>query len=148
MSIPALRNSTSSDAPFIYALNEQTLRPHLEALGKRWSLAKMQQKCEQDAIDPHCKIVQAQGQDCGVFCVETCPSEMWLHALLLRPEWQRKGIGSSLMLQALGQARQLALPMRLHIVRGNTAIAFYEKLGFKIYAQDEVHLSMHRAATG
>jgi GNAT superfamily N-acetyltransferase len=137
-----LRAATADDADFLYTLSDLTLRPHLESLGKRWSVAGMRAKCDADAMLPGQRIVQVDGADCGSFCTEPADGALWLRALILLSAWQRQGIGAQLMQQVLDRGRALGVPVRLHVVRTNPARAFYERAGFEVEAEDDVHLTM------
>jgi ribosomal protein S18 acetylase RimI-like enzyme len=138
----SLRASTSADAAFLYALAELTMRHHLDVLGKRWSMAKMQAKCENDAVDPDQQIIQVGGRDGGALSVQTRADELYLHALLLLPEFQRVGIGSILLTQTLERAQALNLPVRLNVLTSNPARSFYEKFGFTVCAEQDLHYAM------
>src|SRR4029079_6482233 len=46
------------------------------------------------------------------------------------PAIQNRGLGSFLLLRELEQARSLDLPVRLHTLRLNRAVRFYERHGF------------------
>ena len=146
MLVPTLRESTAADAEYIYGIAELTMRPHVEAMGKRWSVTKMQEKCANDAVDPNNKIIQLHARDCGVFCVEFGTAEVWLHALLLLQEFQRKGIGGLLLQQVLAQAKERSLPVCLHVAKENPAKAFYEKFGLYVCDENELHFCMRSAA--
>lgn len=141
-----LRPCRSDDAAFIYDLAELTLRPHVEALAKRWSAAKMQAKCERDAMDPSYNIVVVLGKDQGVFGVEATPEALVLHAILLRPEVQSMGIGTGLLSRVLQRSAQCGAPVRLYVGKANPARQFYERFGFSVCGEDELHYAMQRPA--
>lgn len=93
----------------------------------------MHEKCAREAIDPEMRIVQVEGNDVGVYFLETQPTELWLHSMLLLPAFQRKGIGRMLLSGSLGKARALNVPLRLAVMRANPARAFYEAYGLSVY---------------
>ena len=141
-----LRHANSADAPFMYGLAELTMRTHVEALGKRWSVTKMQDKCAQDSLDPNYRIVQVAAEDCGFFCAEMTGSEVLLHAIVLHPKIQGQGIGTHLLYRVLQMAAQATLPVTLNVAKTNPARAFYEKFGFVVTGEDALHLRMQREA--
>ena len=54
-----------------------------------------------------------------------------VNGLFLLPEYQGQGIGRRCMLLVMEEARQLGLPIRLHVMKVNPrALAFYQRLGF------------------
>ena len=143
MDIPSLRRASAADAAFIYAVTELTLRPHVEAVSRKWATAKMHEKCEKDAVDPNTRIVHAGGIDCGVFNLEIGPTEIWLHSMLLLAEFQRRGIGRYLLQGALAQAKARGIPIRLLVMRANPARFYYEGFGFTVCEEADQHFAMH-----
>ena len=139
-----LRPSSAADAEFIYALNELTLRPHVEAVSRKWAGAKMRDKCANDAVDPNTRIVSFDGVECGVYTLEIKSDEIFLHSMLLDPAYQRRGIGRHLLQQALKEAGTRRLPFRLFVMRANPARAYYERFGFKVFDEAEQYFAMER----
>ena len=142
MDIPTLRSASAADATFIYAVNELTLRPHVEAVSRKWATAKMHEKCAHDALDPNTRIIQVEGVDCGVFNLEIGPTEIWLHSMLLLAEFQRRGIGRYLLQGALAQAMARGIPIRLIVMRANPARWYYEGFGFTVCEEADQYFAM------
>ena len=140
-----LRPSSAADAEFIYALNELTLRPHVEAMSRKWAGAKMRDKCANDAVDPNTRIVSFEGIDCGVYTLEIKFDEIFLHSMLLEPGSQRRGIGRHLLQQALEEAETRRLPIRLFVMRANPAKGYYERFGFRVFDEAEQYFAMERS---
>ena len=137
MSSYSLRPSRAEDAPFIGALAEASGRPLVEALGKTWSSRKMAQKCALDAADLNTRIVQVDGRDVGVFGMHTADDGVWLDLLFLDGAAQHQGIGRALVERVKSEARSLGMPARLHVMRTNPAVGFYEHLGFAVYGEHD-----------
>ena len=100
----SLRPSSAADAAFIYDLCEVTMKHHAEAVGRKWSVAKMRDKCAHDAADEGTRIVQLGGQDVGAFLFYRREQDFWLDGLYLLPQAQRLGIGSRLVAAEIGRA--------------------------------------------
>ncbi len=141
-----MRPSSAADADLIYSINELTLKAHVDAVGRRWATARMRDKCINDAIDPGTRIVQVDGVDCGVFQLEIADDAVWLHAMLLIPEYQRRGIGRQLLARTVREADARGVPVRLLVMRANPARAYYERFGFRVIEEAEQHFAMERAA--
>ena len=137
-----LRPASAADAAFIYDVNEITLKPHVEAMARKWATARMREKCDNDAIDPNTRIIQVDGIDCGVYALAVSPTEIWLHAMLLLPTFQRRGIGRRLLERALAEAKTRGIPMRLIVMRANPAKAFYERYGFTVSEETDEYYVM------
>ena len=141
-----LRSATAADAMFIYDVSERTLRRHVEAVSRKWATAKMRDKCAHDAIDPSTRIVQVAGIDCGVYQLETRVDDVFLHSMLLLPEFQRRGIGRFLLQAALANAAARGVPVRLFVMRANPAKAYYEQFGFAVYDETDQYFAMQTSA--
>ena len=142
MDIPTLRSASAVDAAFIYAVNELTLRPHVEAVSRKWAAAKMHEKCAKDSVDLNTRIVRVGGVDCGVFNLEIGPTEIWLHSMLLLAEFQRRGIGRYLLQGALAEAMARGIPIRLLVMRANPARLYYEGFGFTVCEEADQYFAM------
>jgi GNAT superfamily N-acetyltransferase len=68
-------------------------------------------------------------------------AEAWLVLdLVLLPQHQRKGIGTSLLTRVLAEATALDMPVRLHVERFNPAQRLYRRLGFTQIADEGIYL--------
>lgn len=139
-----LRPSTAADAAFIYDLCELTMKRHAEAVGRKWSVAKMRDKCAHDAVDAGTRIIQLDGQDVGAFLFFRREQDFWLDGLYLLPQAQGLGIGSRLVGSAKAQASEAGLGIGLVVMKANPARAFWERHGFAVTGDDELtfHMSL------
>ena len=134
-----LRPAEAGDREFLYALNEATMREHVE---KVWGWNDSEQLAFFDnRFQPdEWQVIQADGEDVGVLIVRDNDDELYLAEIEILPEWQGLGIGSavvrSLMRDAV--ARQKPLTLRVLHVNGR-ARALYERLGFRSFKEIETH---------
>jgi ribosomal protein S18 acetylase RimI-like enzyme len=56
--------------------------------------------------------------------------------VFIRPEFQRRGVGSGLLRELMQEAQSSRLPLKLRVLKVNPAVHFYRRLGFA-----EVHSS-------
>ncbi len=141
-----LRPSTLADADFVYRVAEITARPLVESSGRKWSQAKMQQRCADDAVDAQGRIVTCEGQSIGFLKVVPQAESIRLDALLLQPAFQRRGIGSSLLAQIKAQSRERGMPIELGVFEANAnAKVFWEHHGFVVRNHADLHYWMSRA---
>jgi ribosomal protein S18 acetylase RimI-like enzyme len=63
--------------------------------------------------------------------------ELFLEHLMLLPDFQRRGLGTSIIRLLIGEAAQARLPLRLSVLRGNPARELYLRLGFRVERRDE-----------
>jgi len=146
MSEIGIRSSAAADASFIYDVVEATMRCHVEATWGAWSAERVKSESDADALDPSTKIIQFDGQDCGVFCVQTRPDALWIQMLFVLPRFQRRGVGRHLLSRAQEQAQALGVPVRLRVMRVNPARHYYEQFGFRRYSEDDDFLYFGRRA--
>jgi GNAT superfamily N-acetyltransferase len=78
------------------------------------------------------RIICASGQDIGLFKVVYSPAEVELDQIQLLPAWQKKGIGTKLITMLQHECAAVNLPITLHVLRLNPALALYQRLGFKV----------------
>jgi GNAT superfamily N-acetyltransferase len=78
----------------------------------------------------------------GWMQVEDSSSLVTLRQIHLLPAYRGKGIGGSLVGELLEQARAEGKPVALRVVKGNPALALYERLGFEVYREEERRLWM------
>jgi GNAT superfamily N-acetyltransferase len=149
MPTPQLRPARDTDADFLYDTVEAHFRPQVEALGRKWSVARTQEKCRQDAAGDATAIVEVDGARAGFLCVHRRPDELWLDALVLLPAFRRQGIGDSLVAGLKREADARRVRTRLGVLKGNPVLPFWERHGFQVVGElDAMHVLMERAEQG
>jgi ribosomal protein S18 acetylase RimI-like enzyme len=141
-----LRPVDAADEPFLRSLFEST-RKDLIALPlphqQKAALIDMQyraQRTQYDANYPDSRhdIILCEGVAVGAIRVERSPERLRLIDIAMLPEWQRKGIGTHLVRDLIGEG----LPVVLHVAIDNPARALYERLGFEVKAAEGIYLRM------
>lgn len=79
----------------------------------------------------HCWVAEHQGQIRGFVVLAWAGGDAELLNLAVDPDWQGRGLGRSLLDQAVCRARQVASVLFLEVrVSNHRAIAFYQQAGF------------------
>jgi GNAT superfamily N-acetyltransferase len=104
----------------------------------------MLEKARAEAADSATHIIQCDGEDCGVFRLETRSSELWLDALFLLPERQRRGLGTELLAGVHAMSEELRLPTRLQVMSYSPARQYYERFGYAVTHEEGDILDMER----
>jgi ribosomal protein S18 acetylase RimI-like enzyme len=79
--------------------------------------------------------------------LEHCPDELYLGNLLIFPEHQSRGIGTTVVQGLLAAAHAEGKPVRLQVLKVNPARGLYARLGFVEVGENETHHLM-RALPG
>ncbi|MES2708616.1 MAG: GNAT family N-acetyltransferase [Verrucomicrobiota bacterium] len=74
--------------------------------------------------------------DAGLLKVIPLSTGLELCQIQLLPAWQGRGLGTRLIRMVQGEAKAAGLPLTLHVLRSNPALALYRKLGFQIVESD------------
>jgi len=143
-----LRAIEESDQPFLLELLAST-RPELALPdpAARAILLKMQHEAQRShylRLYPHLEasIVLVDGQPAGRMYVACTATEIRLLDIALLPEFQRQRIGGRLLSRLQDLARELGVPLRLHVLQGNPAQSLYQRHGFVAGQQDGLHRPM------
>ncbi len=101
-----------------------------------WNIRSFEYELEHK--DTILKVAVFNNQIVGYVCVRTILDVTHILNLAVLPEFRRRGIGSTLLREALNELRQLKpyVNITLEVRESNTAaIKLYEKFGFKIIGQ-------------
>jgi ribosomal protein S18 acetylase RimI-like enzyme len=140
-----LRSARHDDRDFLYALNEATMREHVEHV---WGWDDQEQVAFfEDRFHPDgWQVIEANGEAIGVLIVEESEDEIYLAEIQIAPAWQGRGIGSSVMRSLMKRAAASGKPLTLRVLHVNDrARALYERLGFQKFKAIETHTYLHWA---
>ena len=141
-----LRASQKTDASLFYDVTEQTMRVHVIAAGGTWEEEGRRREAAEDSVNPDASVIMVGKVDVGIMCVERQPHEIHLHMLCLLPGYQARGIGGSLVSALQREAAARCVPLRLNVLKANSAKHFYERLGFGVEQETEYFFHMQYAA--
>ncbi|MGC6586869.1 GNAT family N-acetyltransferase [Paenibacillus sp. Dod16] len=83
----------------------------------------------------------------GRVIVHETPAEIRLVDISILPEFGNQGIGTAVLVHLQNMARTDSKSIRLHVIRSNPAITFYERIGFRIRGGDDVYVHMEWSAS-
>jgi GNAT superfamily N-acetyltransferase len=124
------RQAAATDAPLFYSVIDQTMREFIVATWGAWDEERVLRESLQDSTSPNAKVIQRDGQDIGVLLVEEEPSHFQVQQVYLLPPFQRQGVGTQLVSSLVKIAVAVGKPVRLRVLKVNSARQFYEKLSF------------------
>jgi len=142
-----LRPATDADYDFLYDLHAATIKATVDAtwgwdddaqpllFRKRWNPADIQ-------------VVVVEDQDVGTLRRVENQDEVVINLIEIHPDYQNRGLGSTLIQDILTEAHQHSLPVLLSVLKANDAAhRLYERLGFEIIEEREERYMMRKAVT-
>ncbi len=134
-----LRPARPDDHDFLFKLNATTMREHVERVWG-WNDADQAAFFKNRFAPDRWQIIQADGEDVGVLIVEETSEEIYLAEVQIVPEWQGRGVGSSIVRSLMNDAAAAGKPLTLRVLHVNErARALYERLGFRPFKEIETH---------
>lgn len=85
------------------------------------------------------EIIVFDNQDAGFLWYEKKPTENFLVAIRLLPEFQNKGIGTKIIKEIIENSDK---SITLQVLKINPALSLYKKLGFIVTSENETHFKM------
>ena len=129
-----LRPATEADLTFLLELRRQTMSEYLRASGVPQSAAEMEQRVR---LRFDCaQIVVSEREPIGLFKAVRDGREWALLQIQIAPAHQGRGIGAGLIRELLLDAQQAGAAVRLSVLRANPALRLYQRLGFRIVAEE------------
>jgi ribosomal protein S18 acetylase RimI-like enzyme len=121
----------------LFDLYEAALRGYID-LAFGWDEAMQRQRFRASYDPADIWLVEVSGETTGYIAVKTDHGQLHLSLLILKPRFQRRGIGRKVMDALVAMAAETGAGITLSCFLSNTgAKAFYESLGFAATAQDE-----------
>jgi GNAT superfamily N-acetyltransferase len=92
--------------------------------------------------DADFQLVLKGDEAIGRLYVDRRSDEIRIIDIALLPGFQGEGTGSGLLEALLDEARQMDLPLRIHVEKFNPALRWYERLGFRQIEDKGMYLFM------
>lgn len=137
----SLRPATEADLPFLLALRQESMGPHLAEAGLHgtsddFMLRVMHRfDCAQ--------IVLADGAPVGLLKLLREPGHWQVLQIQLSEGVRGQGLGRQLLEDVMEEAARAEVPVTLSVLKANPAKQLYERLGFKVVGEDahEFHMT-------
>jgi ribosomal protein S18 acetylase RimI-like enzyme len=142
------REASHADSEFCYTVKVAAHRDNIIATYGAWDEAEQRAYHEKKWSPDEVRIMVADGADVGwVRCLEGA-ERVDIGGLYLLPSHQRRGIGTIVLQRVLEEARAAGKALFLQVMKQNSALAFYRKLGFVVVRETETHFEMEGPAQG
>ena len=134
------QRATYQDIDFLDNLHTACMKPHVMKVYP-WKPNLFRQTFNPELIE----IILLDQVVVGMVQIVNQADEIYLANLLICPEFQNRGIGSTVLQHLINQAEMLALPMKLQVLKKNPAQKLYERFGFVVMETTKTHYIMIRA---
>jgi ribosomal protein S18 acetylase RimI-like enzyme len=137
-----MRPATDKDTGFARDVHHRAYHDTVVAQFGEWDGDKQDRFFESDWSNPGFEIIDYDGQPCGYTRIESLPEEIKAHELVLLPDFQGRGIGTSFLRELQARATEQGVPVRLGVLQANRAAELYARLGFKVVGKTDTHTEM------
>ena len=90
------------------------------------------------------RIIALDGSDVGWLQTVSHDDELFVAQMFVDGPFQRRGIGTEVMMCLIGETARVNQTMRLNVVKINPAVRLYERLGFQVVREDDRKFYMKR----
>ena len=115
-----LRPAAEEDYDFLYRLHRATMKD-IVAQTWGWDEAWQQEHFRQHFDPAEPQIITLRGLDVGALSVVEHKGDVFLQLIQVLPEYQRRGIGTSVIQSVLRQAHRKGKPVVLRVIKANRA---------------------------
>jgi len=139
----SLRNARPDEIEWLYELNKESFLDVVVRQFGEWDEAFQRQFFFSKWAQPRpAQIIETGSDRVGVVILEQLADCHWLHELQICPDYQRLGLGTTLLNDLLADSRSRGVPLRLQVLHANQdAKRLYERMEFlKIETLDNHYL--------
>lgn len=90
------------------------------------------------------QVIEVADKPVGFTRLVHRPHELYLAEVQVARCWQNRGIGTAIVRGAIVLSERLDRILTLQVIKGNPAESLYRRLGFKVYAETDIHRKMSR----
>lgn len=125
-----LRPATAEDFEFVFQLNKVNMYRYVEEL-RGWNDTFERADLRLGFRPGVDQIITLGDQNIGRLLVVRHPDCVEIRHIEILPQYQKRGIGTRIILDVLQDAREQGLPVTLTVLSINPARRLYERLGFR-----------------
>ena len=141
--IYTLRAITKDDDEFLWRLNEETLRGHIEEI---WGWDEEVQRVhfqERLCRESDKQLILTEGERVGYLELSNTEETLHIINIQISSHLQGRGIGGRVIRDLLARATSRGRDVELGVFKVNTrALQLYQRLGFHVVGSSETHWEM------
>lgn len=137
----SFRPTKEQDYDFLYKLHVATMK---EYVAQTWGWDEnFQQEMFRKNFNPNeLEIITFKKKDIGMISIEDREEDIFLRAIEIAPEHQKKAIGTYIVQAIIDNATRKSKPVFLYVLKVNPAQKLYERLGFERISETTTHYVM------
>lgn len=141
-----LRTATATDADFAFECEAKTMREYALAAWGDWPQDQFRARAFENAAAGRTQIIELEGKPIGILRVERCEDCYRLKQIFILPEYQRRGIGTTIIRQLIKEASEKGVRIRLRVLNVNPARNLYGRLGFSLVESTQDYQYLEHAS--
>jgi ribosomal protein S18 acetylase RimI-like enzyme len=142
----SIRAATPSDQDWLRQLNRLAYRDVVTQEFGEWDDPAQTEQFDSKLQQAAFRIVELEGRPIAAVWSKEYEDHVYLHELIVLPEFQDRGIGSHILSLEIEQAEALRKPLRLHVLELSRARGLYARNGFVETSRDDAFVDMERPA--
>lgn len=135
------RSATENDIDFLYSLHVATMKEYVDRTWG-WEDAFQKSLFQENFVPAKIQILMIDDRDIGMLSMEERSDDIFLRAIEIQPEYQGKGIGTTILKKIIADGAQKKKPVFLQVLKVNPAKHLYERLGFSVIEETKTHYRM------
>ncbi|HET9992701.1 MAG TPA: GNAT family N-acetyltransferase [Kofleriaceae bacterium] len=136
-----MRPARDEDRELFFVTRRDGFRRYVEA-NKPWDDGEQRASANADFDALPVEIIERGGVAIGYQIVEHNDDHWRLDEIALVAPERNRGIGTDLVRAIMASARAAGMPLRLNCLRANPARRLYDRLGFRVIAEEDVRVRM------
>ena len=137
----ALRPALREEFAVLYAIHRAAMEQYVAETWGSWDEAFQRAHFAENWPEERQAITVA-GETAGFLDLSERDGELWVGNIELAPEWQRRGIGSTVLADIQRRAAAEGRAVGLQVLRVNPARGLYLRLGFRDTGESTTHHQM------
>ena len=138
------RAATSEDYAFLRDLNRLAYEDLVKRQFGVWDDNSQRERFDSKLQRAAFRIVEFAGQPIAAVWSSEHDDHVYLHELLVLPEFQNQGFGSRILRWELDRAEAVKKPIRIHTLLLNRAQEFYKRHGFIETGRSDLYIDMEK----
>ena len=140
-----LREARPADGEFLLSLAREAYRVVLTRQFDGWKETVHGTRFLEKVATMPFMVAELDGKPIATVSTSLHADHLRVNEIIVLPALQNRGIGSRLLLRELERARAAGVPVRLHTLRLNRAVQFYERHGFVITGRRDEYIDLELA---